>query len=54
VIWQGYLSLFALVTETQSITATATATAVADNIYAGNPHALWFPINLIKNTTAHK
>jgi hypothetical protein len=44
VIWQGYLSLFTLVTETQS----TTATAVAATVYAGNPHALRFPINLIK------
>jgi hypothetical protein len=50
VIWQGYLSLFTKVTETQSTTATAAATAVAANVHVGNPHALSSPINLIKKT----
>jgi hypothetical protein len=36
------------VIETQSTTANAAATAVAATVYAGNPHALQFPINLIK------
>lgn len=54
-IWQGYLSLFTKVTETQSTTATAAATAIAANVHVGNPHALSSPINLIKkNTTVHK
>ena len=47
-IWQGYLSLFTQVTETQSTTATAAATATAANVYVGNPHGIRFPINLIK------
>jgi hypothetical protein len=48
VIWQGFLSLFTLVTETQSTTANAAATTAAPNVYAGKPYALRFPINLIK------
>jgi hypothetical protein len=36
------------VTETQSTTANAAGIAVAANVYAGNPHELQFPINLIK------